>query len=191
MAINLTTADKTLRNLICGDEGGWGKVMTFWFLALERRHALIWRWEATGPRQDSQKARQLSSGTAEWGAWVAFGWSGITDTSRPGVRVTESRASRWTGLAGRSQPLWGSAKGFCPTGNGRESGPSAEQGGRWDKAYQAGLREQPWACYLTFLDFSFPIIKWKCLSQRQKMKWFFLFLSVCLSINRSIDWEIL
>lgn len=31
MAINLTTADKTLRNLICGDEGGWGKVMTFWF----------------------------------------------------------------------------------------------------------------------------------------------------------------
>lgn len=31
MAINLTTADKTLRNLIWGDEGGCGKVVTFWF----------------------------------------------------------------------------------------------------------------------------------------------------------------
>jgi hypothetical protein len=41
MAINLTTADKTLRNLILGDEGGWGKVMTFWFFRPGRKHSEI------------------------------------------------------------------------------------------------------------------------------------------------------
>lgn len=48
----------------------------------------------------------------------------------PGVRVTESKASRWTGLAGGSQPLRGSRKGFCPTGNGGNLGQqqSREEG---------------------------------------------------------------
>lgn len=91
------------------------------------------------------------------------------------------RAGREDGqeLAGGAQPLGGGLS----YRKWEATGPTAEQGGRQDKADQA-------ACYLTSLGFSFPVCR-RSLSQRPNIKWFFWYLPIYLSIYLEINLEVI
>lgn len=90
MAINLTTVDKTLRNLILEDEGGWGKIMTFWFSRpgqeafRNQGHTLMWSGEVVRPKQDSQRAKKLSQAPRRAG--LGGTWQLCLDVRRRQVR---------------------------------------------------------------------------------------------------------
>lgn len=76
--------------------------------------------------------------------------------------------------------LWGGGLSYRKW---EATGPTAEQGGRQDKADQA-------ACYLTSLGFSFPVCR-RSLSQRPNIKWFFWYLPIYLSIYLEINLEVI
>ena len=157
MAINLTTTDKTLRNLIQEEAGGRGKVMTLAFQA--------WAGGAPwsgGGRLGGQDRAHKGPGSSAWalqrGAW----WHPV---SRDYKQVKARAGGLWRAglgeeqeLAGGSPPLWGSAKGFCPTGDGGNLGrlQSKEKG----EARPAGRTGRAaLGTVFDFHGFSFPTCK--------------------------------
>lgn len=147
MAINLTTTDKTLRNLIWEEEGGGGKVMTLVFQAWAG--GALWSGGGRLWGQDrAHKGQAAQPGPCRRGL-VAAGEQGLQTGQGQGWGVWRAGLGEEREPAGGSPPLWGLAKGFCPTGDGGNPGQlqSKEKG----EARPAGRVER--AALGTLFDF--------------------------------------
>ena len=88
---------------------------------------MIWRWEMGGPRQGSQRARQLSWGTTETGSGWQYVWV-IRDYKH--VKAGGGGHRHWGYRTGKSWLVDPNPCGVLSYRKGRETGPTVEQGGK-------------------------------------------------------------